>query len=80
MNSPDRAKSPTSPGPVNDPNATDEYNTCPTDADADEGKTKMQIDYIEEALEESIPASDPPASTPTTGIGPPVRHGGKGRT
>ena len=32
-----------------------------TDAPEDEGQTNIQIDYIDEELEESMPASDPPA-------------------
>jgi hypothetical protein len=63
--------------PVADPDATDDYDTVQVDDEADEGKTKMQINYIDEALEESIPASDPPSSTPTTGVGPPSHPGDK---
>jgi len=37
----------------------------------DEGICIVEVDYIEEELEESFPASDPPSSTPTTSIGPP---------
>jgi hypothetical protein len=43
----------------------------------------MPFDYIDEAIEESMDASDPPALTPETTIGPPGRDasraGGPGR-
>jgi hypothetical protein len=34
----------------------------------------LPFDYIDEAIEESMIASDPPALTPETAIGPPGRH------
>jgi hypothetical protein len=34
---------------------------------------EAQFDYIDEAIEETMIASDPPAFTPETGIGPPRR-------
>jgi hypothetical protein len=51
----------------------------PADAPDDEGLANIQIDYIDEALEESMPASDSPAWTPTTAIGPPTHASDKGR-
>jgi hypothetical protein len=43
----------------------------------------MSFDYIDEALEETMVASDPPALTPQTTVGPPspdaTRRGGQGR-
>jgi len=36
-------------------------------------------DYMDEAIEESMDASDPPALAPQTTIGPPSRGAGDGR-
>jgi hypothetical protein len=43
---------------------------CRTGPDA---QACMPFDYIDEALEETMVASDPPALTPHTGIGSPDR-------
>lgn len=38
----------------------------------------MPFDYIDEAIEETMVASDPPALTPGTGVGSPSRDPGAG--
>jgi hypothetical protein len=43
------------------------------------GQSGMPFDYIDEALEETMIASDPPALTPETAIGPPAREAGQAR-
>ena len=80
MNSSDQARTSSRVRAIADPDATDEYNTCQNPVGGDEGRTDIQIDYIDEALEESMPASDPPSWTPTTGVGQPGGHPGKGRS
>ncbi len=74
---PQPIKAPTSRRPIVNPDATDEYSTGQAADDAGEDRTKIQINYIDEALEESMPASDPPSATPTTGVGPPPRDADK---
>lgn len=59
------------------PPASPQVGADQADAPADEGQTNIQIDYIDEVLEESMPASDPPAWTPTTSIGPPIHESAK---
>jgi hypothetical protein len=52
------------------------------DAPEDERETVIQtdyLDYIDEVLEESMPASDPPGWTPATSLDPPIHESEKGR-
>jgi len=79
MSSQDQAKPPNAPGA----GTGDRPSPGPGDADQqrepdDSGTCIVQVDYIEEELEESFPASDPPSSTPETSIGPPDRRPNSG--
>jgi len=50
-----------------------------TGAQGLDGQSGMPFDYIDEALEETMIASAPPALTPETAIGPPAREAGQAR-
>jgi hypothetical protein len=78
MRSPERAKAPTPSQSADgrDQPKTGDYSPLPEEGQ-DEGRTSMQIDYIEEAIEESFPASDPPAATPASAIGAPSHAAAK---
>jgi hypothetical protein len=47
----------------------------PAQAPADHGAPGREYDDIDEAVEETMIASDPPAFSPQTSIGPPGRAG-----
>jgi hypothetical protein len=80
MISPVRAKPPSpapaeaGPHPAREGGESDRH-AGPGDGD----QPTIQIDYIDESIEESFPASDPPATAPTTSLGAPGHHAGGGR-
>ncbi len=66
METQDRAQAPKTSQPVADPQPK---------APGDQGAPAREFDAIDEAVEETMIASDPPALTPETTIGPPGRAG-----
>ena len=76
MRTQERAEPPTAS------HAGDGRDRSPDGGDAiqpDEGQADVQIDYIDEAIEESFPASDPPAWMPATAIAGPDQDASDGR-
>ena len=76
MRTPERSKPPTAS------HAAGGRDRSPDGGDAiqpDEGQADVQIDYIDEAIEESFPASDPPAWMPATAPGGPGQDASDGR-
>jgi hypothetical protein len=66
MITPERANRPADAGKPGDTEARD-----PACASKRDDQPCTSFDYIDEAIEESMIASDPPALTPVTAIGPP---------
>jgi hypothetical protein len=66
MDTPDRAQAPNSSQPAVEPRPKASDEPAPL---------QPEYDYIDEAVEETMIASDPPSFTPHTTIGPP-RHAG----
>lgn len=69
MDTRDRAQAPKSSQPADEPR--------PKDSD-EQAPHQPEFDYIDEAVEETMIASDPPSFLPHTTIGPPG-HAGKDR-
>jgi hypothetical protein len=59
--------------PADGPQPVSVEERCPTGTQGLEGQSEMPFDYIDEALEETMIACDPPALTPRTTVGPPDR-------
>ena len=71
---------PAAPSPAAAEPLTAEFGGCDPDRCVGTGRqAEAQFDYIDEAIEETMIASDPPAFTPGTGVGPPPRNQDKTR-
>jgi hypothetical protein len=74
MTNKDGVKAPTTSQSVAGAQSAGAGDRDPSSAAQDARPVEIEFDFIDEALEETMPASDPPALAPETTIGPPDRH------